>query len=225
MWTLLNSLPYYQATYQTSLELLSRSPVFAHSPLPTQQRINLFNSHTSKLRQKQIIALYALFEAHTPGLDARYKDLPSTVVKSAPAIKLGLEHDELELRRIYDTWQEDRNQKARKEFDELLLENKFVEFWGGLSKQAKEKEGEGSGTIIPGVDQADDGDDEDVEGEGGGGKADLKALARGIGGKQLGDVLKVTLTSVLMSFQALIHPVRYSMIAGIRCSTMSRRTG
>lgn len=159
--------------------------------MPTHQRINLFNSHISKLRDKQLTALYALFEAHTPGLDRQYKDLPSSVRKSAPAIRLGLDNDERELGRIYDTWQEDRNKKARKEFDDLLSENQFVEFWGGLAKQAKEKEGEGGGTIIPGVDSVDDGDDVEEEGEGGGGKADLKALAKGIGGKQIEEVLKV----------------------------------
>lgn len=217
-----------QATYQSSVELLSRSPIFARSSLPTSQRINLFNSHTAKLRDKQLAALYALFEAHTPGLDGQFKDIPPSIGKSAPAIKLGLEGDEREIRRIYDAWQEDRNKRARKEFDELLSENQFVEFWGGLAKQAKEKEGQGSGTIIPGVDAVDDGDEEDQEGEGGGGKADLKALAKGIGGRQIEDVLKVSpirdrqrSTAAL----ALIESIMFSTIGDTKCLTTSPSRG
>ncbi|KAG8875393.1 hypothetical protein FRB97_005156 [Tulasnella sp. 331] len=180
------------ATYSGSLELLSRSPVFTRSHLPQTQRVNIFNGHVEKLCQKQLSALHAVFEGYTPGLDAQFKDLPPSVAKSVPAVKLGLESDdpatERGLRRIYDEWQTNRTKRARVEFDELLGENSFVEFWGGLGKMDDGKGG-GDGTVVPGVDSTDE-KEEGEEGEGGGGRADLKALAKSIGGRQIEDVLK-----------------------------------
>ncbi|KAG8987007.1 hypothetical protein FRB93_004975 [Tulasnella sp. JGI-2019a] len=180
------------ATYASSLDLLSRSPVFTCSQLSQTQRVNLFDTHVGKVRQKQLSALHAVFEGYTPGLDAQFKDLPPSVAKSVPATKLGFGDQspasENELRMIYEDWQRDRAKRARAEFDELLEENSFVEFWGGLGKMNGGKDG-GDGTIVAGVDATDE-KEEGEEGEGGGGRADLKALARSIGGRQIEDVLK-----------------------------------
>lgn len=198
--------------------------MFTRSQLPQNQRVNIFNSHIEKLRQKQLSALHAVFEGYTPGLDAQFKDLPPSVAKSAPAVKLGLSDDnpaaERELRRIYEEWQTSRTKRARAEFDELLGENSFVEFWGGLGKMNDGKEA-GDGTVVPGVDTTDE-KEEGEEGEGGGGRADLKALAKSIGGRQIEDVLKVGEDNCIHDTKPNLF---CSMIAGIESLTMCRRRG
>jgi len=131
-------------------------------------------------------ALHTLFESHTPGLNAHFRDLPDSVSTSAPAVKLGLDRHPSDLRRLWEDWQSARTTRARADFDVLLEENQFVGFWAGVKRMGKE----GDGTVVHGVDN-EDAADEEADGEGGGGKADLKALAKGIGGKQIQDVLKV----------------------------------
>lgn len=88
------------------------------------------------------------------------------------------------MERVFDDWMRIRTTRAREDFQKLLEENSFVEFWGKVGKiDAGGAEG---GTLVPGED--------DGEGEGGeeaGGKADLKALAKGIGGTEVERVLKV----------------------------------
>ncbi|KAG8916342.1 hypothetical protein FRC01_003219 [Tulasnella sp. 417] len=122
------------ATYDESLSTLSRSTVFSRSRLPVSQRISLFNAHVQKLRDKQFTALFAVFEGHTPGLDARFEDLPESVYTTSPAVKLGLgqskaqQEDEdanrkfderrarSEMRRLWEDWQAERNVNARENF-------------------------------------------------------------------------------------------------------------
>ncbi|KAG8927788.1 hypothetical protein FRC02_007773 [Tulasnella sp. 418] len=186
------------ATFQSSAQHLSQFPAFANSPLPHPQKVSLFNAHVARLRQKQIAALHALFEGYTPSLDARFKDLPESLWTSAPATKLGLSSSDedsanskdrktSEMRRLWEDWQDDRNKSARAAFDKLLEENSFVGFWGGVGKMGKEgKEGAGSGLNI-GV---DDLEGEDAQEEEESGKVDLKNLAKGIGERQIEDVLK-----------------------------------
>ncbi|KAG8974052.1 hypothetical protein FRC05_007968 [Tulasnella sp. 425] len=197
------------ATYEESVPTLSRSAAFSRSRLPTDQQISLFNGHVRKLRDRQLTALFAVFEGYTPGLDARFEDLPESVYSTAPAVKLGLgqskaEQDDeeakrnfderrarSEMRHLWEDWQAERNVKAREAFQKLLEENQFIGFWAGVNKFGKEgsSSGGGMGTVAPGV--------EDLEGEAPGeeednglGKADLKTLAKGIGEKQIEDVLK-----------------------------------
>lgn len=201
----------FQATYEESVPTLSRSAAFSRSRLPTDQKISLFNGHVRKLRDRQLTALFAVFEGYTPGLDARFEDLPESVYSTAPAVKLGLgqskaEQDDeeakrnfderrarSEMRHLWEDWQAERNVKAREAFQKLLEENQFIGFWAGVNKFGKEgsSSGGGMGTVAPGV--------EDLEGEAPGeeednglGKADLKTLAKGIGEKQIEDVLKVS---------------------------------
>jgi heat shock protein beta len=94
--------------------------------------------------------------------------------------KLGL--DIYQLEQEYDKWQRERTTTARAAFDEMLIENSFVEFWGRLNKIG----GEG----VDGGVRADDlGED---EGEGGGGKVDMKSLAKKV---DLGEMEKVLTVS------------------------------
>jgi heat shock protein 90kDa beta len=96
--------------------------------------------------------------------------------------KLGLDIDSLESE--FEAWQRERTTTARADFDEMLKENAFMEFWGRLGKIG----GEG----VDGGVQADDlGED---EGEGGGGKVDMKALAKSVDVSDMEKVIRVRLT-------------------------------
>jgi hypothetical protein len=98
---------------------------------------------------------------------------------SLPVTKLGLGLKALGSE--FETWQRERTHEARMAFDEMLAENSFVEFWGRLGKIG----GEG----VDGGVKADE--MEDDEGEGGGGKVDMKVLAKSVDVGEMEKVLKV----------------------------------
>ncbi len=126
-------------------------------------------------------SLYALFLSHAPSLAAEFAALPVTsLLSSLPATKLGF--DVYKLEKEFDRWQRTRVTEARKAFDDMLLENSFVEFWGRLGKLG----GEGADGSVK---RDDDGDEE--EGEGGGGNVDMKKLAKNVDITEMEKVLKV----------------------------------
>jgi heat shock protein beta len=124
--------------------------------------------------------LYTLFASYTPTLATSFSTLPlSSLLVSLPVTKLGFDIKVLESE--FDKWQRERTHEARKAFDEMLVENSFVEFWGRLGKLG----GEG---VDGGVKADEIGDD---EGEGGGGKVDMKVLAKSVDVGDMEKVLKV----------------------------------
>jgi hypothetical protein len=121
----------------------------------TRQR--LFNAHLDQLRQKHILSLHSLFTAHSNsiqpiglGLDKRFSSLPTEFIQSLesslPVMKLHLSRSEIE--REFEKWQRERHTAARKEFDELLGENNFLEFWGKVGKSAIKSATSGRGTDL-----------------------------------------------------------------------------
>ncbi|KIK97857.1 hypothetical protein PAXRUDRAFT_824485 [Paxillus rubicundulus Ve08.2h10] len=165
-----------QSTWDGALHQLESDPRFTNSPLPRDQQLHLFHSHISQLRAKHLNNLHALLSAHTSSLATPFSMLPvESIAKSLPATKLGL--DDRSLEKEFNKWQRERTHEARKAFDEMLAENAFVEFWGRLGKMG----GEG---VDGGVAAEDLGED---EGEGFGGKVDMKVLAKNV---DLADVVK-----------------------------------
>jgi transcription elongation regulator 1 len=102
------------------------------------------------------------------------------------------------LRAEFEKWQRERYSEARTAFDTMLSENAFVEFWGRVGKmgvvddEEKQRLGktvfadETAGSTAAAVDP----EDLLAEGEGGGGKADLQALAKGVDVKEVTRVLR-----------------------------------
>ncbi|KAF5388027.1 hypothetical protein D9615_000399 [Tricholomella constricta] len=168
-----------QTTWDAALPQLKTDPRFRNSPLPPDQQLYLFHNHVEHLRSKHTKSLYALFEAHAPTLAVRFDELPlSSLLSAPPVIKLG--SDARGLQQDFDKWQRERTQESRKAFDEMLSENSFVEFWGRLGKIG----GEG----VDGGVKADDAEGD--EGEGGGGKVDMKVLAKNVDVADMEKVLK-----------------------------------
>ncbi|KAJ1306464.1 hypothetical protein OPQ81_007467 [Rhizoctonia solani] len=197
------------ATWDSSLPALESDPRFQHASqvLTAGVQRAKFAAHIEHLRARYISQLHALFEAHTTGLNMPAGDLPKSVRGSLPAVKLGFVTDDLEkegpgddqdlgdedvpksqgrlnrgLADEYARWQRTKVTEARLAFDALLGENSFVEFWGRLAKMG----GEGVEGGVP-IDAEDE--DDDV-GEGGGGKVDMKALAKNVDVSEMEKVLK-----------------------------------
>jgi hypothetical protein len=169
-------------TWEEALPQLKTDPRFRNSPLPPNQQLHLFHSHVQHLRSKHIQGLHTLFEAHAPTLAVKFADLSvSSLLSSAPATKLG--YGATELQRDFETWQRERSQLARSAFDEMMGENSFVEFWGRLGKIG----GEG----VDGGVKADEEEGGEDEGVGGGGKVDMKELAKNVNVDEIEKVLKV----------------------------------
>lgn len=169
-----------QMTWDAALPQLKIDSRFRNSPLPPNQQLHLFHSHVDFLRSKHIKNLHVLFEAHAPTLATRFDELPlSSLLSAPPVVKLG--YDTRAMQQNFDKWQRERYSESRKAFDEMLGENSFVEFWGRLRKIG----GEG----VDGGVKMDDADAED--GEGDGGKVDMKALAKNVDVEEVEKVLKV----------------------------------
>lgn len=134
----------------------------------------------SQLQMKHLAGLHSLFQAHAPSLATPFSALPlESILKSLPVTKLAF--DTRGLQQEYEKWQREWTYECRKAFDEMLAENSFVEFWGRLGKIG----GEG---VEGGVKADDLGED---EGEGFGGKVDMKALAKSVDLSDIEKVLKV----------------------------------
>jgi hypothetical protein len=149
------------------------------------QQVHLFHAYVEQLRSKYQSSLAALFETHAPSLASPFSSLPIPyLLTSLPVTKLGLDIGALEAE--FERWQRGRTTQARNEFDQMLGESSFIEFWGRLGKIG----GEG----VEGGIKADDlGED---EGEGGGGKVDMKQLAKTIDVEEIEKVLRVSLCRV-----------------------------
>lgn len=178
--TAVSSFLHIQVKWEDVLPQLEKDPRFARSVLPLNQQLHLFHAHIGQLRAKHLANLHALFASHSQSLDTRFTDLPvSSLVSSLPATKLGYNIRALEDE--YERWNRERMQEARREFDKMLAENSFVEFWGRLGKIG----GQGVDKSIKADDIGED--DEDV--------VDMKTLAKSVDLKEMVKVLKVRLCS------------------------------
>lgn len=173
-----------QVKWDDVLSQLEKDPRFTRSFLPLNQQLHLFHAHVGQLRAKHLTNLHALFASHASLLNTRFTDLPvASLVASLPATKLG--YDVRALEEEYERWNRERVQEARHEFDNMLAENSFVEFWGRLGKIG----GQGVDKTIKADDIGED--DEEI--------VDMKALAKTVDLKETVKVLKVRSRSLQMS--------------------------
>ena len=157
---------------------LKKDPRFVNSPLPLNQQVHLFHAHVDGLRAKHLANLHALFDSHSPPLNAPFTALPvASLMSSLPVTKLGYNVDQVE--REFEKWQRERTHAARVAFDQMLGENSFVEFWGRLGKIG----GKGVDESIKYDDIGDDGEEDQV---------DMKALAKSVDLKEIVKVLKAS---------------------------------
>lgn len=121
----------------------------------------LFDEHMEHLRGKRRDLLAKLFAKHAQDVLQTGGDIILPLVRADPAYiesalprfvgdtHQGQQHTTLEAE--FDAWDQWRHAQARREFQDMLRENAFVDFWGRLQKRDK-----GEADTV----EADDEDDE-----------------------------------------------------------------
>ncbi|KAK8864295.1 hypothetical protein IAR55_001541 [Kwoniella newhampshirensis] len=167
----------HETNWAEASQYLQSDPRFDHPALGPRDKLRLFHDHLTRLSSKRSNALHQLFEAHTPSLDTPYDSVYPHIVDDPQVKHLGLQGEALENR--WKAWLRSREASARKEFDEMLGENSFVEFWGKMRKKTLDEKAK---------EVKEEEEFEEGEGMGEGGAADLTALARQI---DLGEIKSV----------------------------------
>lgn len=126
----------------------------------------LFDEHVARLGANKSDALNKLFATAAPELHTSYEEAYKVLADDPLVSRLGLAGAALEER--FSAWRRAREADARREFDALLAENRYVEFWGRMRKKVLDE----AAASVP-EDEREKG-----EGLGDGGDADMIALAQ-----------------------------------------------
>ncbi|WVQ99287.1 hypothetical protein IAU59_006419 [Kwoniella sp. CBS 9459] len=169
----------HNTTWEEASVYLSNDPRFNHPSLGPRDKARLFSDHISRIASKRSNALHQLFEAHTPSLDTPYDSVYPHIVDDQLIKRLGLQGDALEDR--WKAWMRTRETFARGEFDQMLGENSFVEFWGKMRKKTLDE----NALAVKRDDQFEEAEGIDVPGEE---ANDITKLARQI---DLGEIKSV----------------------------------
>ncbi|WWD17407.1 hypothetical protein CI109_101848 [Kwoniella shandongensis] len=167
----------HETNWAEASRYLEADPRFNHPALGPRDKLRLFNDHLTRIASKRSNALHQLFEANTPSFDTPYDTVYTKIVDDPQVKRLGLQGEALEDR--WKAWLRTREASARKEFDEMLGENSFVEFWGTMRKKTLDEKAK---------EVKEEEEFEEGEGMGDGGGADLTALAKQI---DLGEIKSV----------------------------------
>lgn len=197
----------HEMTWSDALLIIRQDGRYAHPSLREGDKRRLFENHIARLGANKSNALSALFASASPSLDTTYDEVYAKIADDALVSRLGLSPDALKER--YDAWARARAATARVEFDALLSENSFVDFWGRMRKK----------TLDDAAAKIKDEDAEEMEegeGEGLGGAADIIALAKQVDLDEIKSILRV---SVLSEF------ADGSAISDTASSTISPRRG
>ncbi|KAG8773746.1 hypothetical protein FRB91_008223 [Serendipita sp. 411] len=154
----------------SAMESIAKSGVSKRLDVDT--RITLESSHSSRKRNRPGIG-------HTGGSHSNRDDTDEEEAEMEP------KYEYPALRQEFERWQRQRYNDARAAFDIMLSENAFVEFWGRVGKMGltDDEEKRHLGKVVFAEENAEGAvplEEDPVEGEGGGGTADLQALAKGI---------------------------------------------
>ncbi|WVN88207.1 uncharacterized protein L203_103408 [Cryptococcus depauperatus CBS 7841] len=164
-------------TWQEATNLLSPDPRFNHPSLGSRDKMRLFEQHIARISSKRSNALDKVFEQHTPALDAVYDDVYPHIVEDPAVKRLGLQGQQLEDR--WAAWCRTWETNARHDFDKMLGENSFVDFWSKMRKKQLDE----NALKVNEQEEREEG-----EGLGEGGSADLTKLAKQI---DLGEIKMV----------------------------------
>lgn len=200
----------HEAKWSDVLPGLEKDPRFSSNNLSFSEKRRLFDEHLDEIYDKRIAALEGLFFEHAPKLTTRFDDVYSSI--SANPIVTRLHLSESRIERLYDAWNRKRFDAARKEFDTMLSESKFVDYWGRLKQDAAGKDEEERTKDLLANDNEDD---EEMNAEG---AVDLKTMAAQIDMKEINSVLKVS-QSTQASAVAIIDMSTRSMTSDLRSLT------
>jgi transcription elongation regulator 1 len=157
----------HEQTWDSMLPILQQDRRFAHPSLRTGDKRRVFDEHVGRLGANKADALNKVFAAAAPELHTSYEDAYAALADDPLVLRLGLVGSALQER--FGAWRRAREADARREFDALLAENRFVDFWGRMRNKA-----------VDGAAAAVDEQEERDKGQGvhDGGDADMVALAQ-----------------------------------------------
>ena len=176
----------HEVTWPQAIQFLSLDPRFNHPALSAGNKERLFREHITRISSRRSDDLNSLFEKHLPNLETMYESVYPYVIDDPLVQRLQLSPEALETR--FEEWKRGREADARREFDEMLGDNAFVDFWGKMRKKTLDEE-----AAKVKEDEMDDG-----EGLGEGGDADITALGRQINLEEIKSVLRVSMGAGIM---------------------------
>ncbi|KAL1413535.1 hypothetical protein Q8F55_001309 [Vanrija albida] len=166
-------------TWEEAQQTLSKDPRFNPPALRPGDKRRLFEERIAQLGSSKSNALSKLFATHATELDTDFSAIYDTIAEDPLVARLGLDSGALEDR--FDAWQRARESEARREFDTLLGENTFVDFWGRMRNKVTDE----AAAAVKELDERDEG-----EGIGEGGDADISKLAGQIDLAEIKQVLR-----------------------------------
>lgn len=181
-----------QVQWNDAIQYLQADPRFNHPSLNHHDKRRMFEAHLGYLGSKRSNDLDQLFKTHATSLATTYDEIYPKIVDDFSVKRLGLQGQALEDR--FKVWHRTRETEARREFQEMLGENSFVEFWGRMRKKTLDE-----GALKVAADEMEEG-----EGLGDGGAADLTALAKQIDLNEIKSVLRVSFRSFSTSVSVLM---------------------
>lgn len=173
----------HEARWNDVLPSLEKDPRFSSNNLSFPDKRRLFDHHLDEIYNKRIAALEGLFSEHAPKLTTRFDDVYSSISANVNVTRLHMSESRIE--KAYEAWNAKRFEQARKDFDTMLSESAFVDYWGRLKQDAASKDEDDKTKDILGKDNDDE---EEMDGEE---AVDLKAMAAQIDMKEINSVLKV----------------------------------
>ncbi|WWC70304.1 uncharacterized protein I206_104254 [Kwoniella pini CBS 10737] len=123
----------HNITWSDASQFLSSDSRFNNPSLHPRDKQRIFSQHIERISSKRSNELHQLFESNTPSLDTKYDDVYPKIVEDPIIKRLGLQGDNLENQ--WKIWLRNKESIARREFDEMLGENSFIEFWGKMRKK------------------------------------------------------------------------------------------
>lgn len=171
------------------MQYLQNDPRFNHPSLNPHDKRRMFDNHLAYLGSKRSNDLDQLFKTHATSLATTYDEIYPKIVEDFTVKRLGLQGSALEDR--FKAWHRSREAEARGEFEQMLGENSFVEFWGRMRKKKLDE-----AALKVEADEMEEG-----EGLGDGGAADLTALAKQIDLDEIKAVLRVSCSTTFLKPQ------------------------
>lgn len=132
--------------------------------LEFSRKREMFEKHLDTLVEKKRNQLDGLFQKYAPELEADAEVVIPLTLDDAEYERVRMGHfvrflqgqrgghhegrgssneEASGIRAEFDRWQRSREAAARKDFEEMLRENSFVEFWGRIKYEAAQKEAQG----------------------------------------------------------------------------------
>ncbi|PWN22342.1 hypothetical protein BCV69DRAFT_281345 [Microstroma glucosiphilum] len=194
-------------------EQLAGDARFEAPGLGVHQKRQMFDEHVAKLTSKKREQLRAIFLKYAPALDAEAEVVLPLVRDDVEYERLKMggfvsgvrqAREEEALLEEWRFWKREREARARAEFDEMLKENSFVDFWGRLRSEAERKasgsgrEEEATTQKLLGETAAASGggagieptDDEDADGNGEGAVSSLVDMANQVDIEEIHSILR-----------------------------------